>query len=59
MYNNLKNKMSKSQKSFKRKQISSIIKENTISNLNELNKAILNVINVDEEFKMTILDLNS
>lgn len=51
LYHESKNKITKSDINKIKKQVVSIIKTNTQANINNLNKNIINTINMDEEFK--------
>jgi len=50
-YNNIKRETTQVSKVSMRRKIINIVKENTIHNLDELNKSILDIIKVDVQFK--------
>jgi len=55
-YSEIKSKLTKGEKNKMRKLVFEIIKNNTAHNIKNLNKSIIKLANVDEEFKTSILN---
>lgn len=56
IYKNIKSKIKRSEQNSARLKVANIVKQNTIANISKLNKNIIDLINIDEEFRKTMTD---
>jgi hypothetical protein len=55
LYTNVKDNLTNREKDCQKKELLDLLKRNTQRNINELNKSMLSLINVDDEFKQKVL----